>query len=64
MGQASHARHDGQQRTLTNGQVLALFDIAPIHIEIDVRRIRLIAGVVVDPGHHEVFCLGDVWRVC
>ena len=55
MGQASHERHGGRQRTLTNVQVLELFDLAPIHIDLAVRRLRMLVAVVAELWYHELF---------
>ena len=55
MGQTSHERHYRHQRTLKNVQMLRLFDIAPIHVELAVRRLRMLVGVATEPGYQEVF---------
>ena len=49
IGQATMDTNDGAKRTISNIQVLALFDLAPVHVELSVRRLRLFAGVVRDP---------------
>ena len=66
MGQASREREDGSWRTISNVQVLALFDLAPLHTELAVRRLRMLAGAVRDPVHHTIFTaamFGDMANV-